>query len=794
MFLSGGTLVNQAGGTISGYWAVADVTAPATIINAGTMIGTGGVAVTLPSGVANSLVVDPGAYFVGIADGGNTIGSTIVSTLELASTSSIGTLTGIGTEFVDFGQTEVDSGATWNLTGTNALGGGSLNDSGRLTVNAASLTGAGAITVGDTVNAALNIGQNGTVAANTVALGLNAATQGQAVVSGVGSQLLTASGLTVGAAGVGALTVQLGGSVQVAGPLEVGQISGGSGLISVTGSASALTDTGSIVVGDGGVGSLSIYGGGAVAIASSATIANTTSASGSAIDVTGSTASLSIGSTLAVGAGGSGQLSVAQGASVTVGALSVGAVAGGGGLVSVQGTGSDVIVSGALSVGGAASGDLEIQGGALVSAASGSIGTGAAGIIVVGVGSTLSVPGILNVGGAAVADAGELYLEGGTFVGGTAGAVDYGAHGFLVVSDNGVFDANPTVTVTGNTYNGSSIEAEVEIVNGATTFAKAPNVGQALNVFLAPLITYAGSTAPSALKPDLWTINTDGTLELDANTVDKSQEFSFADNTGVLWIGQQVTINTSNNPQTIQAAAIGGFSGLIDSYSTGDQIIVDTANPAGFNYNTLAPTGTITVNDLSGGAQEGVLTFDTTEEAQAVWADYQAFQAGSLAASPLVDMALACFAAGTRIETPEGPVAVEDLAVGGTVVTLPGGSGRIVWTGSRAVDCTRHPRPEAVWPVRVSAGAFGPGMPARDLFLSPDHAVYVEDVLIPVKHLVNGDSIHQVPMEHVVYHHIELERHDVVLAEGLAAESYLDGSQRKRTALNSGRTSEARAR
>ena len=463
---------------------------------------------------------------------------------------------------------------------------------------------------------------------------------------------------------------------------------------------------------------------------------------------------------------------------MTVGALSVGAVAGGGGLVSVQGTGSDVIVSGALSVGGAASGDLEIQGGALVSAASGSIGTGAAGIIVVGVGSTLSVPGILNVGGAAVADAGELYLEGGTFVGGTAGAVDYGAHGFLVVSDNGVFDANPTVTVTGNTYNGSSIEAEVEIVNGATTFAKAPNVGQALNVFLAPLITYAGSTAPSALKPDLWTINTDGTLELDANTVDKSQEFSFADNTGVLWIGQQVTINTSNNPQTIQAAAIGGFSGLIDSYSTGDQIIVDTANPAGFNYNTLAPTGTITVNDLSGGAQEGVLTFDTTEEAQAVWADYQAFQAGSLAASPLVDMALACFAAGTRIETPEGPVAVEDLAVGGTVVTLPGGSGRIVWTGSRAVDCTRHPRPEAVWPVRVSAGAFGPGMPARDLFLSPDHAVYVEDVLIPVKHLVNGDSIHQVPMEHVVYHHIELDRHDVVLAEGLAAESYLDTGDR----------------
>ena len=62
----------------------------------------------------------------------------------------------------------------------------------------------------------------------------------------------------------------------------------------------------------------------------------------------------------------------------------------------------------------------------------------------------------------------------------------------------------------------------------------------------------------------------------------------------------------------------------------------------------------------------------------------------------------------------------------------------------------------------------------RDLFLSPDHAVYVNDVLIPIRHLINGSTIAQVPMDRVTYYHLELAQHDVVLAQGLPAESFLD--------------------
>ena len=52
--------------------------------------------------------------------------------------------------------------------------------------------------------------------------------------------------------------------------------------------------------------------------------------------------------------------------------------------------------------------------------------------------------------------------------------------------------------------------------------------------------------------------------------------------------------------------------------------------------------------------------------------------------------------------------------------------------------------------------------------------MYVEEVLIPVQCLVNGSTIAQVPVDRVTYHHIELAEHDVLLAEGLPAESFLD--------------------
>lgn len=51
-------------------------------------------------------------------------------------------------------------------------------------------------------------------------------------------------------------------------------------------------------------------------------------------------------------------------------------------------------------------------------------------------------------------------------------------------------------------------------------------------------------------------------------------------------------------------------------------------------------------------------------------------------------------------------------------------------------------------------------------------------MLIPVKYLLTGNSIAQMQVDTVTYYHVELHRHDVLLAEGLAAESYLHGGDR----------------
>ena len=137
-----------------------------------------------------------------------------------------------------------------------------------------------------------------------------------------------------------------------------------------------------------------------------------------------------------------------------------------------------------------------------------------------------------------------------------------------------------------------------------------------------------------------------------------------------------------------------------------------------------------------------------------------------------------CFAAGTRILTDCGEVEVENLAIGDRVVTTSGKPLPVKWIGHRALDCRRYRDPSAVWPVRVAAAAFGDAQPSRDLWLSPGHCVADEGVLIPIRHLVNGRSIVQVEVNEVEYWHVELDEHDILLAEGLPAESYLDCGNR----------------
>jgi hypothetical protein len=145
-------------------------------------------------------------------------------------------------------------------------------------------------------------------------------------------------------------------------------------------------------------------------------------------------------------------------------------------------------------------------------------------------------------------------------------------------------------------------------------------------------------------------------------------------------------------------------------------------------------------------------------------------------------LASVCYAGGTRILTDAGEKAVESLKHGDAVMTAV--SDQLVarpvkWLGHRRIDLTAHARPETVAPIRIKRDAFADGMPHRDLLVSPDHAILVDSKLICARQLVNGTTIRQeLDWAAVDYYHVELDRHAILLAEGLPAESYLDTGNR----------------
>ena len=129
--------------------------------------------------------------------------------------------------------------------------------------------------------------------------------------------------------------------------------------------------------------------------------------------------------------------------------------------------------------------------------------------------------------------------------------------------------------------------------------------------------------------------------------------------------------------------------------------------------------------------------------------------------------------------TDAGELAVEALKIGDKVVTASGAERPIKWIGRRSY-AGRFIRARNIFCRSVSRPArWTEDVPRRDLWISPHHAMYLEGVLIEARFLINGASIVQAKtVEQVEYFHIELETHDVVLAEGAPSESFVDDNSR----------------
>jgi len=263
------------------------------------------------------------------------------------------------------------------------------------------------------------------------------------------------------------------------------------------------------------------------------------------------------------------------------------------------------------------------------------------------------------------------------------------------------------------------------------------------------------------------------------------------DNSGLITLASGADLHLSLEPPTSPGSTSGNIQFLDNSNAT-------------LTLTDSAPSLTTTVEDFRPGNiidMDGTLVFDGSETA--------VLQSGNIVVSKqnstvftipvsgipanatfavtndgsgwaqITMNPVACMVSGTRIRTPRGDVPVEMLAVGDLVRARFAGDVPITWIGCRRVDCSRHEAPERVRPVRVLAGAFGDDLPVRDLLLSPDHAVFTEGVLIPVKYLVNGVTV--LPDEAAaqpLYFHVELDAHDILWADGLPVESLIPRGDR----------------
>jgi hypothetical protein len=136
-----------------------------------------------------------------------------------------------------------------------------------------------------------------------------------------------------------------------------------------------------------------------------------------------------------------------------------------------------------------------------------------------------------------------------------------------------------------------------------------------------------------------------------------------------------------------------------------------------------------------------------------------------------------CFLRGTSIMTSRGEARIEDLKIGDLVETVRGKAAAVKWIGRHHYKKSGSSWHESVIPIRVSRHALDERTPHRDLYLSPNHALLIDGVLIRVKELVNGVSIApELPADGNVieYFQIVLDTHEVIVAEGAFAETFLN--------------------
>ncbi|WP_298285335.1 Hint domain-containing protein [Acidocella sp.] len=278
------------------------------------------------------------------------------------------------------------------------------------------------------------------------------------------------------------------------------------------------------------------------------------------------------------------------------------------------------------------------------------------------------------------------------------------------------------------------------------------------------------------------TLNTNGTLSTVAYFGGTVTNFLPGAYPGIA--GDVVTIQAVTNlfgAMDLTGTAAAGFDDFMTfAAESGDYMTMRDGTIAMSPQTPLADTLSANEQTILKGMMSGL--FGTAAETATLVLDPAVRTNPGAPNQPYIDLVVTteapvnpCFVQGTHILTTRGEVAVEALAVGDLVITPEGEELPVVWIGRRELDVAALSRPELARPVVIERGALGEGTPARDLRLSPDHALLIDGVLVPAKLLVNWSNIREIQgVGRVCYYHVELCRHAALFAEGAMVESFLD--------------------
>lgn len=267
---------------------------------------------------------------------------------------------------------------------------------------------------------------------------------------------------------------------------------------------------------------------------------------------------------------------------------------------------------------------------------------------------------------------------------------------------------------------------------------------------------------------------------------------------GQLNNGSNGTINLADGSTLISSGGIDGSGGTIAFQGSGNDLAVWEE---GQSYGTITGFGTGDVIDLTGSTYNStdslvvngtvVSLVDTTIQSEyfggpsntytTTLANFSTVTGESFT---LIDGAngeieIVCFLKGTHIATAQGAIEVQNLRAGDMVLTAQGEAKPIRWLG-RSTISPRFADPLRAAPIRITAGALADNLPVRDLLVSPAHAMFIDGVLVQAGALVNGTSIRREAKgeDNFTYYHVELDSHDLILAENTACESFIDNIDR----------------